>query len=806
MSAALRRLRALRALLRVEQRELRRHPWRSLLVVLLVALPVAALVGGGTLLRITTPTPTEARARVLGQAALRVEAGAGLALGAARERLPAHARVTSLAQGEDELAAPGFRLGVRLVELDSAALGPDGLARGLVQLAAGHAPRAAGEVALSPMLLSELALAPGARVPLADGPATVTGVVLDPEDLEAPLVLRAPDPSPRPSSRPLPRTVPALLVDLPADEVPALAAELRTAGFRVRTAAELGARDGFESAALFVVGGFGFVEAALVVGAALAVGLRRRQRELGLLAACGAARGVLRTAVLLSTSALAGLGVLIGTALGVGAALASWPFLDGWNQRQNGAFEFSGAHFVGALGLALVTALAAAALPVRGATRLSLRVALGGRRPVTSGSRAWLVAGLALTGGGAALVLLARAAEDARATIGILVGSALALAGLGALSPWLLAGLARRAAPLPLAWRLAVRDAGRFRARNGPMVTAVLSGVALGVLLAALLASVEGALGGLPRTLRDDQLMIQGPGAAEVARRVRAELGGVAHAPLAAAWAQGEPVRARAGAREAWLACGDAELVQALGLEPHASDRPGRLLWLTPQAEGEGEFTLELFAGPRRLAAPAPERVTPSQRLRAPEGVLDSAGMAALGLAPGPPPGASLTPWLVRLAAPVRATDLRLARARAAGIAGTTVTADAGASVPGRALLSALLALCALTGLSVVFVATALSAAESAADARVLHTLGAAPRVLRAHLAARAGYLALLGCALAVPAGLVPVLGLLPLADVPLAFVVPWPEVALTVLGLPALAFGGTWLFATLRRAPRALA
>jgi hypothetical protein len=802
VSTALRRLRALRALLRVEQRELRLHPWRSLLVVLLVALPVAALVGGGTLLRITTPTPAEARARVLGQAALRVEAGAGLALGAARERLPAHARVTTLAQGEDELAAPGFRLGVRLLELDSAALGPDGLARGLVQIAEGHAPRDASEVALSPLLLAELALTPGERVTLADGQTTVTGVVLDPEDLEAPLMLLAP----RPSPRPLPRAVPALLVDLPADEVPALAAELRAAGFRVRTAAELGARDGFESAALFVVGGFGFVEAALVVGAALAVGLRRRQRELGLLAACGAARGVLRTAVLLSTSALAGLGVLLGTALGVGAALALWPFLDGWNQRQNGAFEFSGAHFVGALGLALATALAAAALPVRGATRLSLRVALGGLRPVTSGSRAWLVAGLALTGGGAALVLFARAAEDARATIGILVGSALALAGLGALSPWLLAGLARRAAPLPLAWRLAVRDAGRFRTRNGPMVTAVLSGVALGVLLAALLAAVDGALGGLPRTLRDDQLLIQGPGAAEVARRVRADLNGVAHAPLAAAWAQGEPVRARAGAREAWLACGDAELLQALDLEPRASDAAGRLLWLAPEAEAEGELTLELFAGPRRLAAPAPERVTPSQRLRAPECVLDSAGMAALGLAPGPPPGASLTPWLVRLATPVSATDLRLARARAAGIAGTTVTADAGASVPGRGLLHALLALCALTGLSVVFVATALSAAESAADARVLHTLGAAPRVLRAHLAARAAYLALLGCALAVPAGLVPVLGLLPLADVPLAFVVPWPEVALTVLGLPALAFGGTWLFATLRRAPRALA
>jgi len=103
---------------------------------------------------------------------------------------------------------------------------------------------------------------------------------------------------------------------------------------------------------------------------------------------------------------------------------------------------------------------------------------------------------------------------------------------------------------------------------------------------------------------------------------------------------------------------------------------------------------------------------------------------------------------------------------------------------------------CALlvTGLLVLGVATALSAAESAADAATLHAVGARPRSLRGLAAARSAYLALLGCLLAVPAGLLPLVGLLAAADVPLAFRTPWAELALVVGGLPCLAWAGTWL------------
>ncbi len=68
--------------------------------------------------------------------------------------------------------------------------------------------------------------------------------------------------------------------------------------------------------------------------------------------------------------------------------------------------------------------------------------------------------------------------------IGILSGAVLGVLGFGALSPWVLEKLGLMAPRLPVALRLAVRDTGRFRSRNGPVVTAVLAGLAASIALA----------------------------------------------------------------------------------------------------------------------------------------------------------------------------------------------------------------------------------------------------------------------------------------------------------------------------------
>ena len=60
-------------------------------------------------------------------------------------------------------------------------------------------------------------------------------------------------------------------------------------------------------------------------------------------------------------------------------------------------------------------------------------------------------------------------------------------------------------------------------------------------------------------------------------------------------------------------------------------------------------------------------------------------------------------------------------------------------------------------------------------------------------------YLALLGCALSIPAGLLPMYGLQRLANVSLEFVMPWREIGITLFVMPIVAYAGTWLVAFLR-------
>lgn len=600
---------ALRALLRVEWRAALRHPGRAALVLALVAVPVAAMVGGSALLVTVRETPEERRTAVLGQARLRIDVKDEDAARLLAPELPASARVTSLAHGRGRLAQGATEREAETLALEGRELEAGGLLNGLLELVEGRAPRVAGELALSPALAEVLGAGPGAQVELDGRAHEVCGLVRRPTELRGEFAVLTP-------STGATRT---WLVDHPEAEL--LAVRLRTLGLGVTERARLGQPDPLEEVLVLVTGGFGFFECALVIAAAFAVGLRRRQREIGLLGASGAGRRELRLTLLLSALGHALLGSLLGIAVGALGAWSLHPFLDGWNGRTNGALEFSVLHTGAALVLGALATLGAAVLPAFGATRLSIRVALAGRRPVTEGSRGWLVTGTLALALGVALLVLGTRAGDLGAALAVLGGSVLAVLGFGALSPALLGGLAQLAGPLPLAWRLAVRDAGRFRARNGPVVTAVLAGMSVSVMLAVIAKAVEARVG--------------------------------------------------------------------------------------PAEAGSSAFILD---------------------------------MAVLG--------------------------------------------------------------CSLTGVVIVSIATMLSGVESAADAQVLRALGATPGTLRRHDAARATYLAALGAWLAIPAGILPGLGLLAIAQIELELVWPWRTFAGVAFGLPLLAFLATWSIAALRRSP----
>jgi putative ABC transport system permease protein len=477
-----RRLRALRALLRVELRDALRNRARSWLVVSLVALGMAAMVGGGALFRTARATPHERCASVLGEAALRVHTYDALTRGEFERLIPAGARVAAFSEREAVLRAGSRQASSALWSFEPDALDAGGLAHGMLRVLEGRAPRDAGEIALSRRALEELGVERGAAVELDGRSHAIVGVVALPEQLASSIALVAFAPEQKTRQ---------WLVHAPPERQELLGDELHAAGHGVQRRSELGQGDGFEQLVTFVLGGFAFFEVALVIGAIFAVGLRRRQREIGLVGANGATAGDIVGALWLATLTLAALGVLLGTLAGAGSAFALGPWLDEWNGRWNGAVELSAAHIAGGAALGIASALLATVLPAIAAARLPIVVALSGRRPVATASRTWLALGVALLSAGGLWMALGLRAGESAAAASVLGGSIAGVLGLGACSPWLLGVLSRGAGPLPFAWRLAARDAARFRARNGPVVTAVLAALSVSIALASLAGSVD---------------------------------------------------------------------------------------------------------------------------------------------------------------------------------------------------------------------------------------------------------------------------------------------------------------------------
>jgi len=787
---------ALRALFRVELRQLQKNRGRSWLVMLLVAAPVAAIVGASTLLQITVPSAEENRVATLGQATLQVQPVGDLTLARAREMLPEGVRSTTVANTRVYVRSGSLQIAARASHYEPGALEPGGLAEGMLVLVEGRAPAEPGEVALSKVLLAHLRKSVGETVLIDELSCEITGSALIPDSISAAFVLCALQPGQEERQS-------TLLVEADDAEVKAFTARWKKQGYEVVKRAQISGPDGFEQLIVFVIGGVGLLEAALIVAAAFAVGLRRRQREIGLLSATGADRTAIRFALVSSSGALALAGGLLGAVLGIIISALFHPHLDGWNGRLNGPFELVPLHIVAALSLGILSAVLAVAIPSRSASKIEVKEALGGRRPVTTGSSRWLALGVVMVAGALTLLLTSVKMEGPFAASSLLGGSILGVLGFGACSPWLLDRLAHLAGRLPLAWRLAVRDAGRFRARNGPVVTAVLAGMSISVTVAAMLTSLRRMPNFELAMMRDDWLVIEGLGAEQVAERLGSEFTLVASAPLSAAHSRGRGViaatepRSSDNAHASWIACGEPELLSVLGvIDDQPEYQSAGLVALHDHREAHTGASFPRL--PEGTVAPELDCLHAKRVVRAPGFVIARAELERLEFEPGPPPGSRMIPWIVRLDQPISREDLERAEAIASESAGTTIDAQLLHLSPTRSFYRFVLLVCHATGLIILCVATTLSAVESAADARVLETVGAPPSLLRAVVSARTTYLAILGCVLAIPAGMFPAAGLISLASVPLELVMPWPEILITVLGLPLTAYCGAWLLASL--------
>jgi putative ABC transport system permease protein len=220
---------------------------------------------------------------------------------------------------------------------------------------------------------------------------------------------------------------------------------------------------------VLAVAGIGLFEAVLLIGPAFAVGARRQERALGLVAANGGDARALR-AISLGSAAVIGLAasavaVLLGVLAGV---VGVW-----WFEIRGLVVPWPQLGLCVLIGL-LIT-LIAAWQPALRAARQDPVMALAGRR-ARPGPVTWLtVAGVCLAAGGLLVALLTAPTGKPLLLAGGIVTAEL---GLAMLAGPILSALGRLAPALPVAWRFALRDAARQRGRSAPAIAAVLVAVA----------------------------------------------------------------------------------------------------------------------------------------------------------------------------------------------------------------------------------------------------------------------------------------------------------------------------------------
>ena len=546
----------------------------------------------------------------MGQADLLVYPGPGGTEAALRELLPAGSTIDPMFATSETLVVPGMAVSVTLRSHD-----PEGVGRGMLTLVRGRYPATTGEVAISASVETLASVDIGGTIDLRElGTAKVVGIIEQPLSLTARIVLADPSLATQAMASNSADWLVALPAGYDADSIglpegsPTVAGS--SAPFSVTTRSERLREASGLGAVTLVLGGLALVDAALVAAAAFAVGVRRRQREIGLLAAAGASPRQLAGSVLAEALLLGGSASLLGAVVGILGALALSPFLDTLTGHRNPTIALDVPIMAGALALGLVATLVAALGPARTAARLPVLDALSGRRPPTTSSRrafglgiAVLVGGIALTAAGAAL----RLADPGggMSLVMLLGGAVLGTLGLGACSPWLLGQLERPAGRLPLASRIALRDTARARTRNSAIVTALLAATGGVIALGAYQASVEASyLAQFRPPLLADQIFISGgAGVPEAGPEAARELGAIAGGLIPGVGTTG---------RYVWISptdstdpnvplatqnvtVGDAELLKALGAEAAVDDlEHGSIVLLTDKPASLTQMTVHV--------------------------------------------------------------------------------------------------------------------------------------------------------------------------------------------------------------------
>ncbi|MCP3856996.1 MAG: FtsX-like permease family protein [Actinomycetia bacterium] len=559
--------------------------------------------------------------------------------------------------------------------------------------------------------------------------------------------------------------------------------------------------------------------AALVVSAAFAISIRRRQRELGLLATIGAEPDHLRRAVQLEGAVVGLVASVAGTTIGLISIVVARPWLEEPAGRLFGPLQPTPAIVVGGIALGVSSATLAAWLPARGVTRQPAIEALAARRPPQPLRSRTGIAGIAI----AALSLLAVLAGSASASQPLLVAGGLgAFVGVLLSAPVVIERLATVAGRLPPSARIGIRDLARNRTRSAALFAAVLAALAIPIATMAAMGSESAhsrdrytpAMGDNHILLANNEDEVQSSPQAETIDETAGEFLDILDGVVAAGSYRRVPItdlpvelEAQSGTWEQrhkypgadrahepfWgpLVIADDGLLDALAISEHRDDlEAGTLLGIGP---GTGESaTAEIREGSAVVASVRVVATDAEHGWELPTHLMSSSLAASLGYS------GTTAEWIFRLDHPPTDDEIEALRSIAAR-KGLYVTTEAGRFQPPVIYKAAVFAATAGLALLIVSIVTGLAAAENRRDRTLLVAIGASPTVARTAAATGVATIVFLAGVTAAALG-VGLVGTHQLGRSPewpggptYSAFIPWASVAFVVLAVPALSYAVAW-------------
>lgn len=497
---------------KIARRELWRHRWRTLLVVLLIAVPTCITIntlifirtsiaaenirhpdfGSDLVVPIVDPEPDSTeQSETQNQPYRFVEWTEAKTAAEVEAAVPPNSTLQRFKDAHTSIMTDDGDIETAYFVITD--LGADA-ASSWAPLSEGRAAASADEVVLGEGLASRLNLTVGDTMTLRQPPGTWRLVGISSWNDDNLLAVRDFDESQ------LSTPVSKLLVDLPQDTEGTEVGELaHTLGgslplhSRYMRSARSADVDFAEIALDWLLAMLFFVMFGVIIVAAFATIARSQLVTIGQLAANGARVGFTRQ-MLAMQGFWAGLaGVCVGALATVATIPFVRPLIAGSFQAPIPRLEWSPIDVMVIVLIGVAVATVAAAIPTLGLARISVLDALAGRpaqRPVPT----WMVpAGVVIFGVGLALMAATIASSSDASAAASMIGLLATAIGVCLVAPLAVQLASRAAAMMPLPIRISLRGLGRTRLRSAAVVSsiAVTTGI-MTIIVAGMQTSTEG--------------------------------------------------------------------------------------------------------------------------------------------------------------------------------------------------------------------------------------------------------------------------------------------------------------------------